>query len=154
MKLGLAVAVLVWLADRFSKLEMIDLLAHHPGGIPITSFFNLVMVWNPGVSFGLFGSDSAWGRWLLTALTTAIVVGLLVWLYRAKNRWLTVSLGLMIGGATGNIVDRVVWGRVADFLDFHAAGYHWPAFNVADSAVFLGAAILIGESLWSGRDKG
>jgi signal peptidase II len=153
MRLGLAVAGVVWLADRLSKVWLMDLLAAHPGGIRLTPFFNLVMVWNPGVSFGLFGSESAWGPWLLTGVAAVIVVGLLVWLRRAEGRWLPMALGLVIGGAVGNIVDRVMWGKVADFLDFHAAGYHWPAFNVADSAIVVGVAILIGESLWSGRDK-
>ena len=114
-------------------------------GLEVLPFLNLVYVRNDGVSFGILGGIAPW--WTLVALTTAIVVGLLVWLWRAESSFVAAALGLIIGGALGNILDRVRHGAVTDFLDFHAAGYHWPAFNLADAAIFLGAFILILDSL-------
>ncbi len=150
-RLGLLAAVIAFIVDRASKLLLIELMANHPGGIRVTPFFNLVMVWNPGVSFGLFGSDSPWGRWAIVAVTLAIVVFLFVWLTRAENRREAIALGLVIGGAAGNVVDRLVWGKVADSFDFFIGDYSWPAFNTADIAIVTGVALLVLDSLWGHR---
>lgn len=149
--LGLAVAVVIFNVDQFVKIKLIDHVQAAGGYIEVTPFFNLVMVWNRGISFGMFQTGDT-GRWVLIALTGAIAVGLLVWLWRVQTRLLACALGAVIGGAVGNIVDRVVYGAVADFFDFHVAGYHWPAFNVADSAIVVGVAIMLLDSLFAKDD--
>ncbi|MGZ9097582.1 MAG: signal peptidase II [Micavibrio sp.] len=111
--------------------------------IEILPFFNLVMVWNKGVSFGLFNSDSDFGPMLLILLAAVIVVVFGAWLARTKKPVIALSLSLIIGGALGNVIDRIRFQAVADFLDFHAFGFHWPAFNIADSAITIGIGILL-----------
>ncbi len=148
LRLGLAVAALVFAADRLSKALLLDLLREHGPVVELTPFFNLVMVWNRGVSFGMFQSGET-GRWLLSALALAIVVGLVVWLRRAEPWWLAAGLGGVIGGALGNVCDRLWYdeGAVADFFDFHVAGWHWPAFNIADAAIVVGVGLILLEAL-------
>jgi signal peptidase II len=97
----------------------------------------------------MFGAAPHWMPWLLLGFALAVAGGLGVWLMRARNRWLGAGLGLVIGGAIGNAIDRVRLGAVVDFLDVHAAGYHWPAFNVADSAITVGVLLLLFDSLKS-----
>ncbi len=142
-KLGLAVAAAILAFDQASKWIILDWVMDPPRAIEVTGFFNLVMVWNRGVSFGLLSNDSALGPWLLSGVALAISAGLTIWMYRAAHRLLAVSLGLVIGGAVGNVIDRVRFGAVADFLDFHVAGFHWPAFNVADSAIVIGVVLIM-----------
>lgn len=147
---GLGVALLVLVADQASKDWLLGLLRDHPQGIVLTPFFNLVMVWNRGVSFGLFNSgDDDLQRWLLIAVTAAIALGLLIWLWRAATVYLTVALGLVVGGAVGNIVDRIRLGAVADFFDLHVAGWHWPAFNIADAGIVVGVVLLVLEQVFA-----
>lgn len=148
---GLAVAIVV--ADQATKwLVVAGLLGMsfgdsrlfggvRPIPVEVTSFFNLVLVGNTGVSFGLFRGGGA--RWFLVAVSLVVVVALLVWLWRARARLIQVGVGLVIGGALGNVVDRVRLGAVVDFLDFHAFQVHWPAFNLADSAIVLGVIALV-----------
>lgn len=121
-----------------------------PRVIPVLPFFNLVLVWNQGVSFGLFGDGSA-GPWLLVLLAAGIVAALVFWLRKADSLLSVAALGLVIGGAVGNVIDRLIHGAVVDFLDFHLAGWHWPAFNVADSAICIGVVMLLAESLFPSR---
>lgn len=116
--------------------------------IEIMPFFNLVMVWNKGVSFGLFNDHGDYGPLILTILAGVIAVIFSAWLVRSKNPIISLSLALIIGGALGNMVDRIRFRAVADFLDFHFLGAHWPAFNVADSAITVGIAILLIHSLF------
>lgn len=149
---GAAIAVLVLALDQVSKWWILTDVMNPPRIIEVTPFFNIVLAWNRGVSFGMFAGDSAWGPWLLTGLAGVIVIALAVWLWRTPSRLSVAALGLIIGGAVGNVVDRLNHGAVVDFLDVHAAGWHWPAFNVADSAICVGAAILVLESLFT-RDE-
>lgn len=151
---GLTIALLTLIIDQATKWWLLALLAQHRNFIEVTPFFNLVMVWNKGVSFGLFGSSDATGqRWFLIALAAAMVLVLLVWLYRTRGSWIAVALGLVIGGAVGNAFDRMVRGAVADFFDFHMFGWHWPAFNIADSAIVVGVAILLVDGLFGNTDR-
>ena len=142
LRLGLPVAAAIVAADQISKWAIRDALWDPQRRIEVTSFFNLVPVQNKGISFGLFQSEGA-GMLLIVGLALAISVGLGVWLYRSRSRWQACALGLVIGGAVGNVVDRLRLGWVIDFLDFHGGGYHWPAFNIADSAISVGVVMLI-----------
>lgn len=153
LRLGLVVAALLILSDQATKWWIITVVMQPPGIIPVTPFFNLVMGWNRGISFGLFDGDSAVNVWILSLLALAIVAALVVWLRRVRGVWLASAIGLVIGGALGNVVDRLRFGAVADFLDFHVAGYHWPAFNVADSGITVGVTMLVLDSLFMGAEK-
>ena len=146
---GLLLALLVILLDQITKwLVLVPLdLANNP--VAVTSFFNLILVWNRGVSFGMFSEAGAAGPIILTGLAVAVVLGLIYWLRQAEGWVILTGLGLVIGGALGNVIDRIRFGAVVDFLDFHVAGYHWPAFNVADAAICIGAGLLLIDSLLS-----
>jgi signal peptidase II len=144
--LGLAAAVVA--LDQITKWWILEHVMQPPRVIEITSFFNLVMTWNRGVSFGLFNTDSPYNALVLSGVALVIVAALLVWLARATHALMSWGLGLIIGGAIGNLIDRLRFGAVADFLDVHAWGWHWPAFNVADAAITVGVVLLIGDSLF------
>ncbi len=156
-KAGVAVAAAALIADQITKIAMLNHVFDGAQRCPdryilvneLTAFFNLVMTCNRGVSFGMFNQASDHGPLLLTGLAVVIIIALSVWLWRARTAASILALGMIIGGAAGNVIDRVRFGAVVDFLDFHAAGYHWPAFNIADSAVCVGAAILVLESLFT-----
>src|SRR5690606_2586208 len=144
---GLVIAVVILAADQASKMVFLEIIARHsPPVIKLTPFFNLVQVWNTGVSFGLFQEDSAIRSWTLVAIAAAVLVWLVLWLRRARTRLVALALGAIIGGAIGNIIDRIRFGAVFDFIDLHAFGWHWPAFNVADSAIVVGVALLLFDS--------
>lgn len=115
----------------------------------ITSFFNLVMVWNQGISFGLLSAESLLAVHGLTALTALIALGFLVWLFKTSRVFLAVPLTLVIAGAFGNIIDRLRFGAVIDFLDFHVAGWHYPAFNLADSCITIGIVLIAIDSFFA-----
>jgi signal peptidase II len=140
---GLIVAAGILVADILTKMYFLDLMQRNPAGIEITPFFNLVMVWNTGVSFGLFQEDSAGRTWTLIAVSALVVAWLAWWLWRVQSALVAMALGLIIGGAIGNVIDRYRFGAVFDFLDFHAFGRHWPAFNLADSAIVVGVLLLL-----------
>ncbi len=149
LKLGLRIAAITFFLDQASKwylLNVIDMRAR--GLIEVTDFFNLRMVWNRGVSFGMFSADTPTGRYALILFALVVVGFLVVWLARAHNRLLAVAIGFVIGGAIGNVLDRAVYGAVADFFDFYAWGYHFYTFNVADAGISLGVALLIYESIF------
>jgi signal peptidase II len=116
--------------------------------IRITSFFNIVMAWNTGVSFSLFNDMGLMGGYLLIAIAISITIIFCYWLIRSTHWLYGVGYALVIGGALGNVIDRARFGAVIDFLDVHAYGYHWPAFNVADISVVTGIGVLIIVSLF------
>ncbi len=152
--LGLATLLAVLIADQASKAFIIDFMAErgfHP--LELTSHVRVVMVWNRGVSFGMFSQESEVLRWSLTFLALAIATGLMVWVTRQTGPWAIAGGGLVAGGAVGNAVDRIIHGAVADFIDLHAAGWSWPAFNMADSAITVGVVILVLNAL-SSQDRG
>jgi signal peptidase II len=151
LRLGLIVAAMIIAVDQVSKMYLIDLMARYPHGIEVTSFFNLVMVWNRGVSFGMFAGDNI--RWILVAVAVVISIVVFFWLRKATNRMLSIGLGLVLGGAIGNIIDRIRFGAVADFFDFDLIFMRWPAFNVADMAIVVGVIVILFENLFQGHNS-
>ncbi|WP_207478075.1 signal peptidase II [Arenibaculum pallidiluteum] len=151
--MGLAAALVCILLDQASKWWILEVVMQPPRVIEVTSFFNLVLAWNRGVSFSLFYSHHDAMPWVLSALALGIVAYLLNWLRRAERAWTALALGLVIGGALGNVIDRVRFQAVVDFLDVHAAGWHWPAFNVADAGICVGVAMLVLDGLFVRPEK-
>jgi signal peptidase II len=147
---GLAVLVLV--LDQLSKYAVLQALDYGQS-VRVTDFFNLVLTYNRGVAFGLLASDYWWKPYFLATVSLLIVAGLLIWLRHQPGRWPRLSVGLIVGGAVGNVIDRFGQPGVVDFLDFHVAGYHWPAFNVADSAIVVGVALLLLDGLFEPADR-
>ena len=145
---GITAAIGVVALDQASKWWILEHVMRPPRVIELTGFFNLVVGWNRGVSFGMFNTASPYNAWVLSAIALGIVAALAVWLRRAGRPFLAAAIGLVMGGALGNVVDRLRFGAVFDFLDLHAVGYHWPAFNVADSAITVGAVLLVVDSLF------
>ncbi len=157
--IGIILATLFMMADLYSKFYAFAFLdkllsqgAINYSSFEVTSFFNLVQVWNRGVSFGMF-NDLNNGRILIIILNFTITTILLVWLFKNKHPYLSLSLSFIIGGALGNLIDRIKNNAVADFLDFHAFSYHWPAFNLADSFIFIGVSMLLLENFFIKKDE-
>ena len=143
---GPVLALLVLVLDQLSKAAALRVLDPYQA-LSVTPFFDLVLVWNRGVSFGMFAGAGDHGPWLLMALAAAIATFLVIWLSRETRPVTRVALWLVLAGAVGNTIDRVRFGAVVDFLDFHLYGHHWPAFNVADSAIVVGAGLILLDSL-------
>jgi len=152
-QLGLSLAALVIMLDQLLKWWIVTAVMDPPREIEVTSFFNLVMAWNRGISFSLFRSDWAAGPYVWAGLAVAVAIGLGWWLGRVRHALTATALGLVIGGALGNAIDRLRLGAVADFLDFHWQGYHWPAFNLADSAISVGIVLLVVPGLFGARES-
>lgn len=145
--LGLGIALIIVFLDLLTKKIIFNLidnyqLKHDYLEIKILSFFSLVKVLNKGVSFGMFNQIEN-SEIIFSIIQGSIGFILLFWLFQVKKPYLAIALGLVIGGAFGNTIDRIKNGAVADFLDFHIQSYHWPAFNLADSAIFIGISILL-----------
>lgn len=152
--LGWMVAVITLAADQLNKWWMIYVYKlPEKGTVHVTSFLDLVMVWNKGISYGLFASDTRLGQMALIAFALIAVGALSAWLARTGLRLTAVSVGLVIGGALGNAIDRAVYGAVADFYSLHAYGYYWYVFNLADAAIVAGVIGLLYEGLFSGHKK-
>ncbi len=143
----LALALVLVLADQFTKILVLGSFQLGEGKM-VSSFFNLVRVHNAGAAFSFLAGASGWQRWFFTGLGVAAAV-LIVWMLKnhAGQRLFGFALACILGGAIGNVIDRVLYGYVVDFLDFHWAGIHFPAFNLADSAISIGAACLILDEL-------
>ena len=158
--LGAALAALALIADQAHKiwmLEVYDIAARQP--VRVAPGFDLVLAWNPGVSYSLFAASTDTGRWLLLALTLAVTAGLAVWLWRAPDRPTACGLGLVVGGALGNAWDRYSYGAVADFFHFFIdterfGRLSWYVFNVADVAIVAGVALLLYEGFRPSREAG
>ncbi len=147
LTLWLGIAAIVVLLDQVTKITMARLLVYGQSE-PVTSFFNLVMVYNPGAAFSFLADSGGWQRWFFSALALGVSI-FIVWMLgkNASQRLFCWSLSLILGGAVGNLIDRLAYGHVIDFLDFHVGGWHWPAFNVADSAITVGAALFVLDEL-------
>lgn len=151
LRLGLGIAGSVTLLDQATKWLILAQVMVPPKTIEVLPVFSIVLVWNRGVSFGLFDSTSSWTPVLLSAFAVAVSLVLLFWLRRVEQRLLAIAIGLVVGGALGNVVDRLRYGAVADFLDLHIGAYHWPAFNVADSAIAVGVVLILIDGLFARR---
>lgn len=145
---SLAFAVLA--ADQAAK-STIDATTPLGWSHPVTSFFNLVHVLNPGAAFSFLAGAGGWQRWFFLAIAIAASVWLIWMLRQPRQRSESLAFSLILGGALGNAFDRALRGHVIDYLDFHFAGWHWPAFNVADIAITLGAACLVLASFTASR---
>jgi len=144
IRIGAISTLIAFMIDRISKWWFIDIFnLPNKGVVEILPIFDVVMVWNRGVSFGFLSPSGDFGRWALVALNLIIVAVLIYWLKSAKNLILSGAIGLVIGGAFGNIYDRVKFGAVADFFQFHWNDWYFAVFNVADSFIFVGAVLLI-----------
>lgn len=148
MFIGFGIALVVVLLDQLSKYYMLHEVLGEQIVIEAAPFFNLVRAWNTGVSFSMFNNYGNLGTIMLSGVAGAIILALFVWLKNEKDRLSQAALGMVIGGAVGNVIDRVRLGAVFDFLDFHIMDTHWPAFNLADSFICIGAMILILQSMF------
>jgi len=156
-RMGGTVAAAVLLADQLHKWWMLNIVGiGQADRIEVTAFFNLVYVSNKGISFGMLQQDGN-GQLLLAGFAFIVAVALMIWLTRAGDSLImAIAVGLIVGGAIGNAIDRLHLGGVADFFDLHVAGYHWPAFNIADMAIVAGVAGLLYDSFMvnqSGTDE-
>lgn len=131
------VATKAWVSRAFAPGEVFE----------VTGFFNLVLTHNTGAAFSFLAGAGGWQRWFFTAIAVAISAAIVVLLPRQRDPWMSAALALVLGGALGNLYDRLTLGRVVDFVQLHASGYYWPAFNVADSAITVGVLLLVWDSL-------
>lgn len=141
-------SALIIILDQISKLLALHFITFNQL-IVITPFFNLVLAHNPGAAFSFLAQQGGWQGWLFGIIAILVSIFLIRWLYKlpGKQTWLAVAIALIIGGALGNLGDRIIHGYVIDFLDFHISNWHWPAFNLADSAISIGAVMLVIDML-------
>lgn len=154
LHISLGIAFVILVLDLASKY-WVESTLEFGQVIPLTSFFNLVLTYNPGAAFSFLSEQSGWQRWFLSGIagSAALLIVYLLNRYR-HERLFCLSLSLILGGALGNLYDRITLGHVIDFLDFYIGTYHWPAFNVADSAIFIGAVLMIYESFRKDKMEG
>lgn len=151
--ISLSIALIVLVLDLSSKY-WVESALEFGQKIPLTGFFNLVLTYNPGAAFSFLSEESGWQRWFLSGVAGSAALLIVFLLNKYKHEKLfCMSLSLILGGALGNLYDRVTLGHVVDFLDFYIGTYHWPAFNIADSAIFIGAALMIYESFQHKEDS-
>jgi signal peptidase II len=150
--IGIYMLALVGLLDQLSKWFVLDKLGDGRGKIVLTPFLNIVLIWNKGVTFGILNrSDHRYMSYFLIAVAALILFLLGRWLVRTHSTPVAVALGAIMGGAIGNVIDRVRYGAVADFLDFYYRDYHWYAFNIADAAIVSGVALLLIDGMVRGK---
>ena len=148
MLLGLLTALAVIIIDQASKYIVLNYILSEYVVLVVAPFFAIVRAWNTGISFSMFNNFGVNGVYILSGAALLIVAALLKWLSAEKSRLMQVALGFIIGGALGNVIDRIRLKAVFDFLDFSIGEYHWPAFNFADSFICIGAAIIIINGLF------
>lgn len=153
-KWWLLVSVVVLFLDQATKQWVLSNMPLYDS-IEVLPFFNLTHVHNYGAAFSILSDQPGWQRWFLSIVTMVISVVLLVWLTRLRSHQylLAAALVFILGGALGNLYDRVAYGYVVDFIDWYYGDYHWPAFNLADAAIFLGAVLLIIDTLVNSEDN-
>lgn len=142
--------LLVVVLDQISKDMISSSFALYESMPVINGFFNLTLMHNTGAAFSFLSDAGGWQRWFFICLASGVSIGIFIWIYRlpSEQNWLTASLALILGGALGNLWDRITLGYVVDFLDVYYEKWHWPAFNVADSAITIGAIMLIIDTIW------
>jgi signal peptidase II len=154
---GLALAIVVVIADQLAKIWILIFFAGADNGVGprawtvIPRYFNLVLTWNRGISFGMFNGNLRLGAIVFVGVAAAIVAGLIWWLTQVRSTPLALAIGFIIGGAVGNAMDRILRGAVVDFLDFHVGQWHPFAFNLADAAISLGVVLLVVDGIWGRR---
>jgi signal peptidase II len=151
---GLAIAVVIIFLDQWSKqVAVAELVFGRP--YPVTSWFDWMLAYNTGAAFSFLADAGGWQRWFLTAIAAGVSIFIVVWLFRLapEDRALTMPLGLILGGGIGNLIDRATLGYVVDFVSWHYQDWYWPAFNVADAAISLGAAIWLWLALLSSSGR-
>lgn len=148
------VSVVVFFLDVISKYFALHFLTEYEP-YPVVPFFNLTLAYNKGAAFSFLNSASGWQTWFFGGLAIVISAGIVIWLKRLsyQQRWLSIALALIIGGALGNLFDRIYYGHVIDFIELYASRYHFPVFNFADSAIFFGAVMLIWDGLTVKRNQ-
>jgi len=148
------ISVLVIVLDQITKV-MASSQLDYAVPVAVIPMFNFTLLHNTGAAFSFLSDAGGWQRWLFTVLALVISVVLFVWLKRLKphEKLVGISLSLILGGAIGNVIDRILYGYVIDFLDVYYQDWHFPAFNIADSAITMGAAVLIFDSLFSNKEK-
>jgi signal peptidase II len=154
-RLGFLVALITLAFDQASKLYLLfgyDLPVREP--LALAPFLDLMVVWNRGISYGLLQQDTELGRWVLLGISVAAAVGLSVWMARATSRLLAAALGLIVGGAIGNAIDRIAYGAVFDFVHFHVGSFSWYVFNIADAAIVAGVIGLVYDALFLDKRRG
>ncbi len=155
LRRSMMIVALVFVLDQATKhfvLYGLDFISQPEGyRIAVMPFFDLAMVWNRGISYGLLQAGSAFERWLLVIVSASLIAVLVWWLLTIKERLLAIAIAMMIGGALGNLVDRVLYGAVADFFLLHAFSFEWYVFNIADSAIVLGVALMAYDVLFLNR---
>ena len=151
--IGVYLTAVVALVDQISKWWALHVVFVDTDFVKVTPFLNLKMSWNKGVTFGFLSHYGDWMPYVLMVVTAAILLLLLAWLRRSTRLLTSLGLGFVMGGAIGNVIDRLQYSAVADFLDLHYASYHWYTFNVADSAIVLGVGCLLFENLLDNRKK-
>lgn len=151
--LAIALAVLVVALDQLSKWWIVAVLMQPPRVVPLTPFLNFVLIFNRGASFGVFRHAGPWGPWILSAFAIAISLWLFRWQWRAGRPWIAAAVGFIVGGALGNVIDRLAQHAVTDFIDVYYGTLHFWTFNLADSAITVGVVLLLGEALFGGRES-
>ena len=146
--LSFGVIVLDQITKRIAEYQLVQFAP-----MEILPFLNFALVYNQGAAFSFLSDAGGWQRWFFTVLALLVSAIIVWWLYRLKRgeTGTAISLSLILGGAIGNVIDRILHGHVIDFIDVHYVGYHWPTFNIADSAITIGAVILIATSLMPAR---
>jgi signal peptidase II len=156
-KTGLAwlwITLIVLVLDQITKRLALNHLPPY-AEVPVMPHFNLTLAYNKGAAFSFLDSASGWQTWIFGLIAISVSIGIVMWLRRlqAQQYLLCIALTMVIGGALGNLIDRLLYGHVVDFLDFYAFNWHWPVFNVADSAICLGAFMLFLDALFSSKKK-
>lgn len=147
-------SLLTIILDQSSKLA-VDSFMQLYQSIPVLPYFNLTYVHNTGAAFSFLSQAGGWQRWFFAGLATMISIAIAIWLRKLQKHeiLLAIALSLILGGAVGNLIDRLAYGYVIDFLDVYYGNWHWPAFNIADSAITLGVALMLAESFGLGQQK-
>ncbi|KGJ88265.1 signal peptidase II [Thalassotalea sp. ND16A] len=144
-------AIILLIVDQVTKHTVVAFMDYRES-IAIMPFFNLTYVHNPGAAFSFLADQGGWQRWFFTIIAAVVSVLLVVWMAKTpkQDKLIAIAFALILSGAVGNLIDRMLFGYVIDFLDFYYGSKHWPAFNVADSAIFVGAGLMIFDALFYG----